>query len=126
MPIYKIKPSYSDDRGTITDILSHKPIDAVTMITFTKGAIRANHYHKKTTQWNYLISGEILYRSKYKDGKINNHKMKPGDFIISLPNEIHAIKGLQKSLLLVLTRGPRNGKEYETDTYRDIEPLITN
>lgn len=120
----KLEPAFSDDRGTITDILDHEPIDAVTMITFTKGAVRANHYHKETIQWNYLISGKALYRSKGKDGKVKNVTMSPGDFVVSPANEIHAIKGLEKSLLLVLTRGPRGGKEYESDTFRDGAEII--
>ena len=120
----KLKPAFEDDRGTITDILDHEPIDAVTMITFTKGAVRANHYHKETVQWNYLISGELLYRSRDKKSKISNTTMKPGDFAVSAAGEVHAMKGLKKSLLLVLTRGPRGGADYESDTFRDNAELI--
>lgn len=125
MKVQKIKPSHSDKRGEIIDILDHESVDATTLISFNRNSIRANHYHKLTTQWNYLISGEVLYVSKKINGIVNKYTMKPGDRIVSLPNEIHAIKGLKKSLLLVLTSGPRNGKDYESDTFRDIDPLLT-
>jgi len=120
----KLKPAFSDDRGTITDILDHEPVDAVTMITFNEGSVRANHYHKETIQWNYLISGKVLYRSKSEDGKIENVTMNPSDLVVSPAKEIHAIKGLEKSLLLVLTKGPRGGKDYESDTFRDGAEII--
>lgn len=119
-----LKPAFSDDRGTITDILDHEPVDAVTLITFAEGAVRANHYHKETVQWNYLISGELLYRSKGGDGKVSDEVMKPGDFTVSAANEIHAMQGVKESLLLVITRGPRGGKEYESDTFREGATLI--
>lgn len=122
--IKKIEPAFSDDRGTIADIIDHEPIDAVTMITFNRGAVRANHYHNETIQWNYLISGKLLYRSRGKDGKIKNIEMVPGDLVISEAKTVHAMKGLRKSLLLVLTRGPRGGKDYESDTFRDNAELI--
>ena len=57
----KLAPQFSDDRGEILDILTGENIDAVTLITFTKGATRANHYHKETIQWNYVIHHLILY-----------------------------------------------------------------
>ena len=35
-----------------------------------KKKVRGNHYHKKTTQWNYLISGKVMFVSK-NNGKKN-------------------------------------------------------
>lgn len=119
-----IKPAFSDQRGTITDILDHEPVDAATLITFNRGAVRANHYHKETVQWNYLISGQVLYRAQAGQAKPIDTVMGPGDLIVSPANEKHALKGLKKSLLLVLTKGPRGGKEYESDTFRDNTSLL--
>ena len=42
--IKKIEPAFQDHRGSITDVLD-KPISHVGLITFTKGALRAKHYH---------------------------------------------------------------------------------
>ena len=35
------------------------------------------------------------------------------------------IKALKDTKLLVLTKGPRGGKEYESDTFRLENPLIS-
>ena len=58
-----IEPVYVDERGEIIDILTNTDIDSATIVTFTVDAVRANHYHKYTTQWNYILSGEIQYYS---------------------------------------------------------------
>ena len=120
----EIIPSFKDNSGEITDILENEKINSITIITFKKGAIRGNHFHKKTTQWNYVLDGEIIYYSQEKNKK-NKVKMVAGDLSVSYPFQKHAFKGLKKSRVLVLTKGPRAGKDYEIDTYRlKNEPLI--
>jgi dTDP-4-dehydrorhamnose 3,5-epimerase-like enzyme len=58
MELIPLKPAHTDARGTITDLISDDEINAVTLITFAKGAVRANHYHERTVQWNYVISAK--------------------------------------------------------------------
>ena len=55
----KLSINHKDKRGLIIDLLEKKTINAITFITQKKGAVRGNHYHKKTIQWNYLLSGKI-------------------------------------------------------------------
>ena len=49
--------------------------------------------------------------------------MEKGDFAVTEPHEQHALVGLENSEVLVLTKGPRGGTEYESDTYRLEIPL---
>ena len=121
-----LEVSFEDARGKITDIMEHGDIDAVTLITFTEGAVRANHYHKETTQWNYVLSGKIKLATQIvESSEVEEVIMNPGDFVAALPNEAHALKALEESTLLVLTKGPRGGKEYESDTFRLETPLLS-
>ncbi|MBT3981969.1 MAG: cupin domain-containing protein [Bacteriovoracaceae bacterium] len=117
-------PAHTDDRGVITDLLENKNINAVTVISFETDAVRANHYHKETTQWNYIISGKVKHVAKMLDGEPVEIVMEKGDFVETVPNEYHAFKALEKSEMIVFTQGPRGGKEYESDTYRLDEKLI--
>ena len=117
-------PAHTDDRGVITDLLENKNINAVTVISFETDAVRANHYHKETTQWNYIISGKVKHVAKMLDGEPVEIVMEKGDFVETVPNEYHAVKALEKSEMIVFTKGPRGGKEYESDTYRLDEKLI--
>jgi len=120
----KIKPAHSDPRGEITDLIERENINAVTLISFAKGAVRANHYHKKTYQWNYVISGKIRIAAKKGNGPKKTAVMNKGDLTVTVPNESHALKALTPSVLMVFTKGPRGGKEYETDTFRLTKPLL--
>lgn len=118
------KPSFSDARGDIIDLLENENVNAVTVITFKKGAVRANHYHKLTTQWNYVVSGCIRLVSQMPGEATREVLMRHGDFVVTGPNERHALQGMEDSTLMVFTKGPRGGKEYESDTYRLEVPLI--
>ena len=57
--IINLPINHIDDRGSIRDIFVGTPKDHCSIITFTLGAIRANHFHKLTTQYTYVIEGEI-------------------------------------------------------------------
>lgn len=121
----KVVPSFKDERGEIIDLLENETINAVTLITFHKGAVRGNHYHKQTTQWNYLISGSVKLVSQVPGEPSVETVMKPGDFIVTGPEVRHALVGLVDSELMVFTKGPRGGKEYESDTFRLEVPIAT-
>jgi len=125
MELIALKPAHVDTRGTITDLISDDEINAVTLITFAKGAVRANHYHERTIQWNYVISGEILLATQMPGGARMERTLKAGEFAVTRENERHALKGLTEAQVLILTKGPRAGSQYENDTFRLSDPLIT-
>lgn len=124
VPIIKIKPEHEDDRGAISDILKEGPIHHVSLITFNKGAIRANHFHKKSNQYNYLLSGkiELLIRVDL-DGQVYRSILTPGDLALIPPRVPHALVAIEDSELITLTSLPRIGDGYETDTFRLSTPL---
>jgi quercetin dioxygenase-like cupin family protein len=124
MDMIEVAPSFVDERGEIIDLLENESINAVTIVTFKKGAVRGNHYHKHTSQWNYLISGKIKLVTQNLAGGREEAVMKRGDFVLLGPNVRHALVGVEDSELIVFTQGPRGGKEYESDTYRLDVPLI--
>ena len=118
-----LKIKFKDNRGIIVDVLENENINAITYITIKKGKIRGNHYHKKTYQWNYIVSGKMkLITKKNKIKKIIT--LKPGELALTVPNEHHALVGVTDCEVLVFTKGPRGGKEYETDTFRLKKPLV--
>lgn len=121
----KIKENFKDARGSIIDILTNTDIDAVTLINSNSGAVRANHYHKKTIQWTYVLEGELEYWFKnYGSNIVKSQKITPGSMVCSEILVAHAFKSITKSQILVLTKGPRNGDNYEQDTFRLEVPLV--
>lgn len=118
-----LQVAFKDERGEIVDLLENEVINAATVITFKKGAVRANHYHKETYQWNFVMSGRIKLVSQFPGENVMETVMEKGDLVVTVPNERHALVGVEESELLVLTKGPRGGKEYESDTFRLEVPL---
>ena len=125
MIVKDIKKNFEDNRGIITDIIVKERIDYVTIITNKKGAVRGNHYHKETIQYLYVLEGSILVASKFEGKNLEKKILKVGSLLFNEANEWHAIKSLEDSKLLILTRGLRGGKDYESDTYKLDEPLLT-
>lgn len=113
-----IKPEFSDNRGSIANILE-KPICHVAIITSKKGSIRANHYHPKQFQYVYLISGEyesISKNLKAKDAKKQKIVVRPGNLVITPPMTAHAMRFLEDSVMLNLTTGQRYNRNFERHT----------
>ena len=122
MIVKKLTPAFEDSRGIILDILQHTPVDSVTIITCVKGSIRANHYHKESIQYSYVLSGKILAYTQLPDKLLESQILVEGDILESPPLERHALHAVENSVLLIITRGPRGGKGYEEDTFR-VAPL---
>lgn len=108
---------HKDERGVIEDLLV-APLSAVTRISTVKGAIRGNHYHERTRQWTYVLSGLLRIKTD-KDDAV----WAPGDLVEHEPGEPHAWQAFSDVDCLVFTAGPR-GEDYESDTFRLQEPLI--
>ena len=123
MKIIASQIDHQDDRGAIMDLVEGANINAVTFISFKKGAVRGNHYHKRTTQWNYVIKGKIKLVAQVGDEPKEEAVLEKGGFAVTEPMEKHALVGIEDSEMLVFTQGPRGGKEYESDTFRLETPL---
>ena len=70
------------------------------------------------------IKGKIKIVTKKRNSSVKRIILSKGDLVVTSSNESHAIKAIQHSEYLVFTQGPRGGKEYESDTFRLIKPLI--
>lgn len=111
-------PHFIDHRGQITDILVGQPIDAVTVITCAKGAVRGQHYHRETVQWVYILEGQVKLLTRFPGEPVRVTILEKGDLALTPPLESHTMIAVEESVLLVLTRGPRRGGDFEADTYR--------
>jgi len=116
--------NHKDSRGVIKDLLQKKNINAITYLTIKKNKTRGNHYHKKTTQWNFILSGKVQIITKIGKSSTQKKILSKYDLVATVPNEMHAFKAITTTEMIVFTQGPRGGKEYETDTYRLSKPLI--
>lgn len=118
----KIKPFHVDSRGEMFYLLDKStPITSALYITCKKGAIRANHYHKKDTHYSYMIKGSMEYF--YKDVNDQHAKkqkvvIKKGEMVETPPMTMHAMRFLEDSAFIALTTESREQEKYERDTVR--------
>lgn len=119
--------SHTDERGRITDIFYQSNMNHGCIITNSPDAIRGNHYHKHTTQYTYVLLGNLTYYSQPVDQSqpVAVYQAVPGDVIISPPNEIHTLKsGADGCTFIAFAAGPRGGSDYESDTYR-VDSIVS-
>jgi len=117
--IKKIKPVYIDKRGSITDLLNEK-VGHIGLITTKKGCVRANHYHKLSMQYDYLISGKIeVFTAEYdKPLIIKKVILNPGELITIPPLVIHKFKAIKDSVMIDMVSESRAGTRYEDDVVK--------
>lgn len=118
-----IKPEFTDERGFISRLVDDDTINfrAVLYIVSKKGAVRANHYHKKDYHSVYCLSGRFKYFEKDMrklSSKIESVILKPGDLVLTRPMVAHRMKFLEDSIFLAVTTEPREQERYEEDTVR--------
>lgn len=123
MKVIQIKTTHQDERGEIRDIIEQIDFNGATIIESKKGSIRGNHYHKKTIQYIFVLSGKLKAKSKKVDESMVEVVVEPGDLISHEQLEAHCFEAIEDSLFLVLSSGLRTGKDYEKDTYRLNVPL---
>ena len=124
MNVSQIELAFEDERGWIVDILQDEPIQHVSVLHSAKGSVRGNHVHKETFQWLFVVSGLLRYVVENDQGR-QEGELGPRDMVLTEPFDKHAIEALEDTLMVVCTRGPRGGTDYEVDTYRLDDALIT-
>lgn len=120
------EPVFVDERGSITDLInSTEPIHHIGRLVFTPGAVRANHYHKESDQYDFILEGEIELATKSLEEGAQVHTviLKPGDLVFIPRHIIHAYRALKDSTVINVTSTSRAGMKYEEDTIR-VDPLF--
>ena len=122
--------NFEDQRGIIRDIFVGNPKDHCTIITFNEGSVRGNHFHKASTQYTYIVSGEMTMVTAAVDengnptGSKTRHALKAGDLATHPPYQAHAFRAEADSIILAFADGVRGGEDYEADVYRLEPPLL--
>lgn len=116
--IRTITPVFADERGSITDILNVE-LHHIGHITFTPGAVRAKHYHKKSVQYDYVLAGQIRLIVCRPDGTDREeYALGAGSLTEIPPGVVHTYVGLTDSVMLDMTTLSREADGYEQDTVR--------
>ena len=89
------------------------------LITFTKGASRAKHYHKESIQYDFVLSGKIRLVVCMPDGsKREDHVLEAGMATQVPPGIVHTYIAEEESAMIDITTLSRDDNGYEEDTIR--------
>ena len=97
--------------------------NGATIILSKKGSVRGNHFHEKTIQHVYVLSGKMKCLAKKPKESVAQAIVEHGDLVSHDLLESHSFEALEDTLFLVLSSGLRTGRDYEKDTFRLEVPL---
>ena len=125
-PKITLEEPFEDKRGYIQPLVNF-PMKNLSMIFSKKGSVRSNHNHYTDWHYMYTIYGEYEYhyRPHGSEEKLRIETFKEGEMVFTPPMEDHACVFLKDTLLVVVSRNPRDQETYESDVVR-IELINPN
>lgn len=110
-----LKPdfTFTDDRGTLTQLV-HTGYSQINVVTSKAGTLRGNHYHMRSTEAFYVISGavDITLRLVNKEERAVFHS---GDFFQIEPYTVHNMFYPEDTILVALYDIPIELEDGEKD-----------
>ena len=121
---------HSDQRGWLAEILrkehlKNKEFGQIYVTTAHPDMIKANHYHKRKTEWFCVIKGEAkLSLRELNDKKIHEIIMKDDNLIVVKipPNTVHGIKNIGSDMMYLLSYVDESYNPEDPDTF--VEKII--
>lgn len=118
---------HSDQRGWVVEILRRehlkgKEFGQIYVTTANPGMIKANHYHKRKTEWFCVIKGEAKLAIRgVDDKKINEIIMKDDNLVVVKipPNTIHAIKNIGNDMMYLISYVDEPYDSKDPDTFAE-------
>jgi len=99
----KIEAKVEDDRGQLIQVISQSIWKQLNIITRKKGCLGGGHYHKRTHEFFYVQSGELIVKVyPLKNGNPSSYSFKKGDCFEVIPGEQHYMQFCKDTTLVVL------------------------
>ena len=115
----KLEKAFEDNRGYIQPLVNF-PMKNLSLIFSKKGSVRSNHNHYTDWHYMYTISGafDYHYRPHGSNEDLKVEKFVAGEMVFTPPMEDHACVFTEDTLLVVVSRNPRDQETYESDVVR--------
>ncbi len=125
--LIKLNP-YEDSRGKLSKLAAksklekEETIEEVYIIYTNKGAVRGNHYHKKTVEYFSVLSGTAAISIKdMQTGVTENIAVSADDnIVLKIPAyTAHAFKNEEEQQLIIAAVSMKEYSINDTDTYKE-------
>lgn len=121
MEITKIVPVFTDERGSLWDLLTNENIKHIGFLDSKKNSIRAKHFHKKEKQYTLVLKGKVKVIIKNlleENSPIETFELNQMEMILILPYYYHSVESLTDSQILFFSTITRSEGGYENDTVK--------
>ena len=117
---------HSDERGWLAEILRKEHLEdknfgQIYITTAQPGAIKANHYHKRKTEWFCVIKGKAkLVLRDINEGKKHEIIMGEDNMIVVKipPKVIHAVKNIGEDVMYLVCCVDEPYNSNDPDTFQ--------
>ena len=122
MEMYKLRDvdfQHKDDRGSLTQLI-HDGYRQINVLESVKGSVRGAHFHKRSTEAFYLISGsvEVEFKCKAEMKKVTFHQ---GDFFEINPFVLHNMYFPEDCLMVQMYDIPVENSDGTKDIFTEDE-----
>lgn len=98
----RIKPDFqfSDQRGSLVQLV-HQGYEQVNVLTTKAGVTRGGHYHKRSTEAFFVVSGQVTVEFK-KDTEAQTETFSEGEFFRIFPFVSHTMSFPEDTVLVAM------------------------
>ena len=96
---------HRDSRRTLSQLLT-ADIKQVNLYEAQEGSVLGNHFHKRTTEYFYVLQGTLVYN--------NQMTVEEGTFFVVYPEEEHTLTCLTYVKLMTFLTKPYTQEEPDT------------
>jgi len=112
MKLLNAEFSRENERGSLVQLFTGN-FKQLNLLKISKGEMFGGHYHKKKTEFFYLIEGEILVNINGIDGMKDDYIIKEGECFLVEPYDKHSITAIEDCVLIETLSKPYS----KEDTY---------
>lgn len=123
--IVRPSPSFVDARGSITNIAIGE-FQTCSLIRSLAGTKRSKHWHTRDSHVLYVLEGEMEYFERELDGEYPKEPIivHQGEAIYTAPMVVHQTFFSVNTVLLSMSRLPRDHESHEKDINRSEEEWL--
>ena len=108
-----------DERGSLTQLV-HEGYKQINVLDTKAGSVRGAHFHKKSVEAFYVISGRVEVEFKGKDEQ-KQVAFKEGDFFEINPFILHNMFFPTDCLMVQMYDIPVENEDGTKDTFMEVE-----
>jgi len=106
---------FNDERGSLVQLV-HKGYTQVNVVTSNAGVLRGDHYHKKSTEAFYVVSGSVDVTLN-REAEREQITFKQGDFFQINPYTVHSMFYPEDTVLVALYDIPVESENSDKDIF---------